>query len=171
MKRLAASLLVVLALAACGAGQRRTLEPRDVDAALGADPNPFRATRLSWVETGDERYDRFFREAAALQGAIHLGERALAGDGDPGRILPVLEALEGRAEVALATGATLLPGARADFAEDELKAMAIEPALHEAIGQLRHAAAQAPDLIGRLRAARRADGVPQEPGRGGTAAP
>ena len=146
----AAIVLLLLAATACGAGKRRTLQPADVSAELGDTSGPFAELRLAWVETGLDEYDRFFREAAALQGALILAERAAAGEGEPARLLPVLQAVEGRAEAALLVGQSLLGRAATDFSHDEKKAMAIGPALHEAIGQVRDAAARAPGILARL---------------------
>lgn len=144
---------VALAAAGCGAGSRVVLDPGDVSPELVGAEAPFATLRLSWVETGNERYDRFFREAAALQGALILAERAAAGAGDPARIVPVLAALQERAAAAIAEGEALLPRARADFAGDEKKAWAIEPAIHEALGMLRDARERAPGMLAALRGA------------------
>jgi hypothetical protein len=151
--RAAIVVLIAVATAGCAAGGMRTVEAADVSPALAGEEVPFERLRLAWPETGVERYDRFFREAAALQGAIVLAEEAARGRGDVARLLPIVAGLQARAEAALAEGEALLPNARTDFAHDEGKAMMIEPALHDALGQVRDAAARAPELLRTLRAA------------------
>lgn len=150
--RPAAAAIAAALCAGCGAGRVRPLEPADVSPALAGEAAPFEEARLGWVETGVERYDRFFREAAALQGAILLAERALAGERAIEPLLPVLAGLEERAAAALADAPALVDGAPAAFAHDEAKATMIGPVLHEAVGQLRDAAARGPALLARLRA-------------------
>ena len=80
-------------------------------------------------------------------GAVDGEGEAAAGEGDRTRMREVLAEIAPRAAAALAEGEGLLPRARADFADDEKKQLAIEPALYEALGQVRDAAARAPALI------------------------
>lgn len=137
-------------LAGCGAGRIRPLRPADVDPAF-VDVPGFESARLGWVETGHERYDTFFREAASLQGALLLAERAAAGALELDGVEPLLEGLPARAAALEAEGETLLARARSDFAHDEAKAVMIGPALHEALGQVRDAARRSPALLQALR--------------------
>lgn len=138
----------VLACVACGAGSRRPVEMRHVSPSLaGAEAE----LPIAWVETGHARYDAFFREAAALQAAVFLAERAAAGEGNRERLREILQGVGPRAQAARAEGEALLPRARADFAHDELKELAIEPAVFEALGQVRDAAERAPALLDALR--------------------